>query len=86
MTDENLDFCTICRKNTHYHKEKRIFAYQKIDRFCGVPIKLTTCICDECNHEMSPHGMIDLNVKEYTEQIAFAKETAHIDDGVAVYE
>lgn len=63
---ERKDFCPECKKWTRYDLKKR-----KIKRnIKGKPYTfvITVAICAECGAEMCPHGLIDLNIQEISDQ------------------
>lgn len=63
---ERTDFCTRCRKETEYTLQKRNIV--RIINGTKHTFNITIAICDECGKEMTPHGLIDKNVKEVEEQ------------------
>ena len=71
MEKVKRDFCINCRKETDivWGKAKRTTNIK------GKPFDYleTVAICKECGQEMSPHGLIDLNIKELEEQYQYSK-------------
>ena len=67
MKKVKRNFCINCRKETDivWGKAKRTTNIK------GKPFDYleTVAICKECGQEMSPHGLIDLNIKELEEHI-----------------
>lgn len=61
-----IDFCTHCRKETEYTLQKRsiVRAVNGVEH----TFSITVAICNECGKEMSPHGLIDKNIREVEEQ------------------
>lgn len=66
MSNKGLDFCINCRKETKYTLQKRDI----VRTINGVDciFSITVAICNECGEEMTPHGLIDKNIKEVEEQ------------------
>ena len=64
--NEKIDFCTHCRKETEYTLQKRTI----VRAVNGVEhtFSITVAVCNECGEEMSPHGLIDKNIREVEEQ------------------
>lgn len=64
--NEKIDFCTHCRKETKYTLQKRNI----VRTVNGVEhtFSITAAICNECDGEVNPHGLIDKNIKEIEEQ------------------
>ncbi len=65
-SEEKVDFCTTCRKETGYtlrkaSLNKRISNKEHI-------FYIATAVCNECGGEMNIPGLIDRNIQEFNEQ------------------
>lgn len=61
-----IDFCTHCRKETEYTLQKRTIV--RVVNGVEHTFSITVAICNECEEEMNPHGLIDKNIKKVLEQ------------------
>lgn len=64
--NEKIDFCTHCRKETKYTLQKRNIV--RVVNGVEHTFSITVAVCNECGEEMSPHGLIDKNIKGVEEQ------------------
>ena len=61
--EHHIDFCPNCRKYTHYQLKKEPYRLSR-----GNTALVTVAVCDQCKQPMVPHGLIDYNIAEITEQ------------------
>ncbi len=65
-SEEKVDFCTTCRKETGYTLQKMSINKRIKDE--EHTFYITTAACNECGGEMNIPGLIDRNIQEFIEQ------------------
>lgn len=65
-TNEKMDFCTVCRKETGYTLKK--INIQKKIKDTEYTFSITVAMCNECGEEMSIPGLMDRNIQEFDKQ------------------
>ena len=72
------DFCVYCREVRPYSVVRKNIRKRIRDK--DYSFVITTYVCDCCGHEMSVHGVFDLNSREIDEQYRKAESIVSIED------
>lgn len=78
MKENKKDFCLKCEKMVNYTYGKRKIIQNIRDK--DYEFEITTAYCNDCGEEMTPHGLIDKNIKEIDEQYRDYESLIKIED------